>query len=123
MTDGRATLAELQGLWRLVLEAVIQRVKVPKPPTELLQVARKFLRDQGCTAPDDAARVQLEALYRAYGKALHEALTSPNPRAGVLAEARQWLVHNGVRPDVPAAHAASIALKLSELEVPFQHKH
>ncbi len=120
MTDGRATLAELQHLWRLVLDGVIQRVQAPKAPAvELLQVARKLLRDNSTTAPDEAARRDLEVLYRLYSKALHEALTSPTPRAGVLSEARQFLQFNGIRPDLPGAQAAAVVKKLGELDLPF----
>lgn len=124
MSDGRASRATLEALWWLLLDSMLAKLQAPKRPTvELLQAARKFLKDNGCTAPDAAARKDLEDLYRLYGKALHDALSSPERTAGVMAEARHWLVHHGIRPDLPAAHAASVAKKLTELDVPFTHKH
>lgn len=124
MSDGRASRATLEALWRLLLESMVAKLQAPKrPAVELLQVARKFLRDNTCSAPDEQARKDLEELYRLYGKALHDALSSPKRTAGVLSEARHWLQYHGIRPDLPAAHAASVAKKLTELDLPFTHKH
>lgn len=124
MSDGRASRATLEALWWALLDNVLAKLKGPKrPAVELLQIARKLLKDNGCRAPDEAARRDLEVLYRLYGKALHDALMSPERTAGVMAEARHWLFYHGVRADLPAAHAASVAKKLTELDVPFTHKH
>lgn len=123
MSDGRASRATLEALWRLLLEDLVAKLQAPKKvAVDLLQVARKFLRDNACGAPDTQAREDLEALYRLYSNALHEALSRPERPAGVLAEARHWLVYHGVRPDIPAAQAATVAKKLSELDLPFTHK-
>ena len=122
--DGKASWAMLLELWHLLVKGILEDLKRPKrAPVELLQVARKLLRDNGTTAPDAAARKDLEVLYRLYSTALHDALTSPTPRAGVLSEARQWLQYHGIRPDLPAAHAAAVAKKLGELDMPFTTKH
>jgi len=118
--EGKATWEQLQDLWRVLLVEMLARVKAPKASSvELLQVARKFLRDNGCSAPDAAARKDLQDLYRLYGKALRASLSGPSPRSGVLAEARQWLTYHGIRPDLPAAHAAAVAKQLGQLDVPF----
>jgi hypothetical protein len=124
MRDGRATIAMLQELWRLLLVGLLEDIERPKRPSvELLQVARKFLRDNACGIPDEAARKDLEVLYRLYSKSLHEALTGPTPRAGVLAEARHWLVYHGIRADLPGAQVAAVAKKLGDLDLPFTTKH
>lgn len=122
--DGRASPELLAELWRCLLEELLEKVKAPRAPSvELLQVARKFLRDNGSAVPDAAARKDLEVLYRLYSKALHDALTSPTPSAGVRSEARQWLQFHGIRLDLPGAQVAAVAKKLGELDVPFTIKH
>jgi hypothetical protein len=55
MSDGRASPELLAELWRALLEEMLEELKASKkPPVDLMQVARKFLRDNGTTAPDEA---------------------------------------------------------------------
>lgn len=120
---GKATLAELQALWRLLLSTLRLRLspKAKAPSAEMLQAARRFLKDnrQGC--PDEACRKQLEALYRAYLRALSDAMeaTADSPPAALLAEARAFLAWHGVG-DIPGTAAGKAADQFLSADVPFK---
>jgi hypothetical protein len=117
-----ASHAELADLWRGVLSALRVRLKPgAKVSSELLAVARKFLKDNGqVNPPDERARKDIEALQRTYLKALVESLENPRRSPALLGEARQFLAWAGRSPDLGAGAAAKTAEELLTLDVPFR---
>lgn len=43
--DLRASYEDLQKLWRLLLDCLLERMQEPNPSAAIADVARKFLRD------------------------------------------------------------------------------
>ncbi len=119
---GKASMETLSALWRELLAALLGRFKGTKqPPVELLQVSRRFLRDNGQGCPDDKTRQQLAQLYRQYLGGLARAMDEAPPSASLLAEARAFLQWHGVG-DIPGASAGHAAKQLLDLSVPFKTK-
>jgi hypothetical protein len=114
-----ATHDQLQALWsELVAEMRTQLAPGKRPSAEMLGVARRMVKDGGVTCPDDKARKDLDALYRAYLQRLSEALQQERPSSALLAEAGALLRWVGVS-DVPGTAAAQVADQLLTLQVPF----
>ena len=122
-TRGKATHEFLQELWRLLLSDLRLRLsrRAKAPSAEMLQVARRFLKDNGQGCPDEDCRKQLDALYRTYLRTLSDALKAPTdrPPAALLAEARAFLAWHGVG-DIPGTAAGKAADQLLAADVPFK---
>ena len=89
--DGKASWAMLLELWHLLVKGILEDLKRPKrAPVELLQVARKLLRDNGTTAPDAAARKDLEVLYRLYSGKICQCLSCKNAGIDARAGTNSW---------------------------------
>jgi len=117
-----ATRDNLEDLHRLLVGELATKYRKgsKRPSVELLQVTRKVLRDNGqIMAQDEATTRQLQQLHRDYSRALSAALSGPVVSAGLLQEARFWLIHHGIRADLPTVQAAAITKKMGELDLPF----
>jgi hypothetical protein len=90
---GPATVEQLEELWSLVLLELRSKLSGLKVSAEMLQVARVFLNDNhfiSSKVNSPVTRRQMERIDSLYREKLIEGLTSPNPSAGLLAEARHW---------------------------------
>jgi hypothetical protein len=125
--DGRASVDQLQELWRELLRNLLGIFKGPKRlSAENLQVCRKFLKDSGQVyPPDEASRKKLEKLQRLYLEALVAAFerraerSEERPTAALLGEVRQFLEWSGHSPNVSPTQARLTARELLAMEVPF----
>jgi hypothetical protein len=117
----RATPEQLQDLLNLVVASLLDRM-AGKASTELLQVARAVLRDNGLAGRASTAdqRVRLRGLYDLYVDRLLEAVRAESPSAAVLAEARMFLVTQGIDKDLaPVVDAAEALATLKSQDLPF----
>lgn len=108
----KATAADLQSLWDVVLAGLLRIAAKGNPSIELLMTARRFMADSGyqnTNASADRTQRQLRKLERLYREGLIAALGSGDvPSAGLLAEARvyrdQLLRQQAIEGTTPSAH-------------------
>jgi len=122
-TTGPATFEQLHELHRLVVEELIKRMKGAGTSAELLHVARAVMKDGGLLglSLDEVEQKRLRELWDLYVKRIGEALRHERPSSAVLAEARQFLLQNGISKDLGEAidHAAAMKV-LGSLDLPFK---
>jgi hypothetical protein len=123
--SGKASHEQLLDLWRELLGSLVGVFKGPKRPSvEHLQVARRFLTDNGqFYAPDEASRKNVEKLQRLYLERLVEAMDAGHASPALLGETRQFLTWAGHHPNTSPGRAKSVALDILEMELPFGNSH
>jgi hypothetical protein len=112
----------LHSLHELVTSSLLDHLS-KKPTAELLQVARRFLRDNAMVGVVVSLSEQklMRTLYRLYVRKLKAALEVANPPAAVLAEVLRFLQMQGVTKDLSASVSHSQALHaLGSAALPFK---
>jgi len=92
-TGGRATAAELQTLWKLVLVGLLGKLSKKRIAVDDLHQARRFLRDNNFTSHSlslAALRRQLNRLDRLYLEGLKAELRRSPRSVSLLEEARVY---------------------------------
>lgn len=122
--SGQLTTPEmLRELHRMLTIELSRRLAEPGASAETLQVARKFLRDNGMLGAylDDSDRRRLSRIYRLLVQRLRDAVTADQPAAAVLGEVRQFLRSQGIDKDLGGAISQAQALAALDLtSIPFK---
>lgn len=118
---GPAEYADMQALHRELCKALADGMSAPQPGAALLDVTRKFLRQDGVRAmgPRDYRRMRI--LFQALCDCLQKALQGPEPPpAALLAVVHAFLRDCGAMKDLSMPQAKQSLALLASDEVPFR---
>jgi hypothetical protein len=111
-------------LHRLLVADLTTRLGTGRASAEMLQVARRVLKDQGPMglASTDEEQQRIRHLYSVFVQRLSEAVHAEAPSAAILAEARHFLDTNGAKKNLQASADKATALTLlADQRLPFKH--